>query len=224
MTRLEFFRQYATLLEKIMPNDWFNNPKNQGHPAFQKWAFCKKMISQNGFLKFPEQQPKLPLFGQFLLDAEYLKSITKEEYFDQLLEEVKVKIANYLTHPTQFDDIMLEISIAAWHLMENHKVEILEIDNYPNVKVSIPDMALPLYVECKNITTDKDKSIKRVITHANSQLKSVSELHYGIVVLNIAKLIKLQQRNSDTLPERVDEIIKLVKQSRNCSGQQGSLK
>jgi hypothetical protein len=213
MTRLEFFRLFATGIEKLIPNDWFNNPKNKTYPVYQRWAFYQKMISQNGFFKFPEQKTELPLFGQFLLDTEYLKTIFANEYFDQLLEPARVKIAKYLAHPTQFDDIMLEISFAAWHLMENHRVEILEIDKYPDVKVNVPTLMLPIYAECKNVTTDNDNSIKHKINDANGQLKSVSEAHYGIVVLNIAKSIERQRVYTDAYPERVDEIIKLVKQT-----------
>ncbi len=208
--RLQFFRQLSLFLEKIVPNEWFDNPKNQRHPAYQRWAFCQKVISQKGIIKFPEQKTELPLFGQFLLDAHYLKTITGES-IEQLIEPLKAKIANYLTHPTQFDDIMLEISFAAWHLMANHKAELLETDNYPDVKVHIPGLMLPIYAECKNITTDNDNSIKHAITRANKQLKAVSEPHYGIVVLNVAKPITLQQVVSDTPPQRVDEIIHLVK-------------
>jgi hypothetical protein len=218
MTKLEFFRQLAALLEQIIPTGWFSNAKNQGHPAYQRWAFCQKMISQNGIIRFPEQKTELPLFGQFLLDAEYLKTITEKEYFDHLLEPVKLKIANYLTHPTQFDDIMLEIAIAAWHLMAHHKAEILEVGGYPDVKVNIPGMTLPIYAECKNITTNNDNSIKHVITYANRQLKSVSEPHYGIVVLNIAKPISIQQVDTDIYPERINAVIELV--TRSLTGKQ----
>ncbi len=218
--RKSFFTQLATLLEQIMPNGWFNNPKNKANPAYQRWAFCQKMISQNGSFRLPEQESELPLLGQLLLDGMHLITITEGDLqqltvgnFDQYIKSVKDKIVNYLTHLTQFDDIMLELSFAAWHLIEKHKTEILEVANYPDIKVDIPGCALPIYAECKNVTTPNENSIKRIITHANEQLKNVSERHYGIVILNIGKLIKMQPVNSDAYPEKVDELIKLVTHS-----------
>lgn len=215
--QVDFFRQLSLFLEKLVPDEWFNNPKNHRYPAYQRWAFFQRMIAQNGILRFPEQKNDLALLGQFLLDAEYLKLITEEDYFDQLLEPVKVKIANYLMHPTQFDDIMLEIAITAWHQMRKHKAELFEVSNYPDVKVTIPGMALPVYVECKNIMTGNENSIKHIITHANGQLKKVSEAHYGIVILNIAKPIELKRVFSDAYPERVDQLMTFVKQSLTSS-------
>lgn len=168
----------------------------------------------------PQQERELPFLGQLLLDGMHLITITEGDLqkltagnFDQFIKPVKDKIVNYLTHPTQFDDIMLELSFAAWHLLAKHKTELLEVDNYPDIKVDIPGYALPVYAEAKNITTTNKKSIKRIITHANEQLKNVAEPHYGIAVLNIGKLIEMQAINTDAYPEMVDEIIKLVTQS-----------
>ncbi len=181
-------------------------------------------LSKNHFPKrlfqIPQQERDLPLLGQLLLDGMHLITITDGDLqqltvgsFDQFIKPVKDKIVNYLNHPTQFDDIMLELSFAAWHLIAQHKTELLEVANYPDIKVDLPGYALPVYAEAKNVTTTNENSIKRIITHANKQLKNVSEPHYGIVVLNISKLIEMQSVNSDVYPEKVDEIIKLVTQS-----------
>lgn len=220
--RIEFFKQHLKLLEQLMPMGWFDNPENKLYSAYKKWEFCKRIISQNGIIKFPEQESELPMFAQILIDSAILITITEGNLqklnigsFDKFTKPVKDKILNSLKHPTQFDEILLELSIAAWHLMEKHKAELLQIDGYPDVKVNIPKIMLPLYFECKNITSENASYLQQNIDYklieANKQLKSVSESHYGIVVFNVTKPIKLERAKSDKYPIKITEIIDLIK-------------
>lgn len=218
MTRFEFFQQHVKLLEKLVSNDWFNKAKNKQHPAYKKWEFCKKMESQNGIIKFPEQTSELPIFAQTLIDSAILITVTEGNLqrlsmgsFDKFTKPVKDKILNSLHHPTQFDDVMLELSFAAWHLMEKHKAEVLETSGYPDVKIIIPKTKIPVFAECKNIKVDKNNRIATEIKKANKQLKRVKEKHYGIAVLNVATPIKLHQVSTDIFPARVNEIISFIK-------------
>lgn len=222
MTHMDFFQQQIELLEKLMPNGWFNNPNNNGHPAFEEWEFCKTLIAQGGVLKFPEQGTQLPMLARMILDSSILVTLTDGNLqkitignFEKFLKPVKKKILNSLQHPIRFDEVMLELSVASWHMMEKHKVEILEVNNYPDMKIVISSLQYPLYIECKNVTSENinylSKNIEEKIKKANSQLEFVPEDHFGLVIFNVTKPIRLKKVNSDIYPDQIYKITNLIK-------------
>ncbi len=64
-----------------------------------------------------------------------------EKYGDEV---VKTNIISRISDPLQFRDIMIELYIGSWHILEGHKLTLMEKKGYPDFKVEIDGYELPI--------------------------------------------------------------------------------
>ena len=153
MESVEFFRRQKILLEDLFPESWFLKTKKKRHPAYIRWDLCRRMINQNGIIKFPEQKDELAEIGRIVLDSYIISLITRGDvqrlswgslslYGDKL---VQTKIRSRITDPEQFEDIMVELYTGAWHISKRHTVTPIENKRLPDFKVEFSNITYPIY-------------------------------------------------------------------------------
>lgn len=129
--------------------------------------------------------------------------------------KVQKKINDRFINSEQFQDMMLELSIGAWHLTEKNVVTPLETDGFPDVKVILHDSNESAFIECKNIHTTDLRRIPEVITKANTQIGHTGADCYGCLALDVSIPINAGTVNDDTFPTHLAEVINIVKQALN---------
>lgn len=145
---------------------------------------------------WPQDESALLAHLSFLLDAYTLITISGGDVDSYAMgnlsaygsDEVQQKIRSRLPNPLQFGPLMLELSLAAWHKSKGHAVKPLEVENMPDLRVRANGLDLPLYVECKQLTSSSKNTIGRQVKEANRQIRSVTEKSYGVAVLQFAHL------------------------------------
>jgi hypothetical protein len=125
-------------------------------------------------------------------------------------DAVQRKIRSRLPDPRQFDALMLEISTAAWHQSQGHHIKPLEDEGLPDLRVAIQGIDLPLYVECKRLTTSSEAGIQKRIRYANRQIKAVGDPCYGVVILDVSGAVGAITNLSDEIPKAVRTILHYV--------------
>jgi len=154
MIQLEFFQRQKKLLEKLFSPDWFLEAKQKNNPAYLRWALCKKIIEQEGIIQFPEQNERLHEIGRIVLDSYILVALTEGDIQQLKLgsldlygdETVQKKIRSRITDPEQFEDLMVELYVAAWHKTKSHAIDPIEKEGYPDLKVEIPNINIPVFI------------------------------------------------------------------------------
>lgn len=217
----DFITQHKEILEKLFPPRWFLETPESDHPAYLQWAFCKRILDQGGVLQFPEQEAQIFEVARIIMNSGILVKVTggdvQELRFGSLNvygdEVVRKKVRSRITDPEQFEDIMVELSFAAWHGMHNHGVMPLEEEGLPDFKLAIPNLELPVYAECKHLRSGSKNRLRKVISKANSQIKAVSEMCYGVAVLDVSMPVAFEKVENDRFSERLQEIISFVRSS-----------
>ena len=223
MNRIEFFQRQKEILEKLFSIEWFYRVKQRKHPAYQQWALCKKIIEQGGSIKFPEQMEQLHEIGRILLNSYILVELTEGDLQQLKLgsidlygdETVQKKIHSRIPEPEQFEDLMIELYVGAWYKTKSHFVEPMERKGCPDLKIEIPDIDNPVFIECKHLRTLSKNRLQTVIKKANKQVKNAIKAtgipSYGVVILDVSTPIIVQQVENDNLPPTLQEIIETVR-------------
>jgi hypothetical protein len=213
-----FVKQHKEILEKLFPPDWFQTPRSD-HLAYQQWAFCKRILDQGGVLQFPEQQAQIFELARIIVNSGILVTVTggdiQQLQFGSLNifgdEVVRKMITSRIAVPEQFEDVMVELSFAAWHGMHNnHHVTPLEEKGLPDFKLELPELNYPVFAECKNVKSGASNRLRKVISKANSQIKATNELCYGVAVLDVSIPIAFEKVENDQFSDRLEEIISFV--------------
>lgn len=218
MKRSQLFELQIKLLEELFPENWFNTTREKQHPAWIRWNLCKQILRQGTIIRYPDQEKDFNVIARMILDSLIFVTLTKgnldnfilgsiDSYGDQAVQK---KIKSRITDAYQFEDLMVELSFAAWHMSKKHTVFPWEKDNLPDIKIQLSNNDIPVVAECKNIRSASKNRINKVISKANSQIKAVSESNYGMVVLDISIPISVTEVTNDDLPEQIIEIITMV--------------
>jgi len=142
--------------------------KQKNHPAYLRWALCKKIIEQEGIIQFSEQKERLHEVGRIILDSCILVTLTEGNLQQLKLgsldlygdEAVQKKIRSRITNPEQFEDLMVELYVGAWHRTKNHTVEPIEKEGYPDLRIEIPNINIPVFTECKHLRTGSKNNLQ----------------------------------------------------------------
>ena len=223
MKQIDFFQSQKEILEKLFPPEWFLKTKKKNHPAYIRWSLCKKITDQEGIVQHPEQKGKLHEIGRITLDSYILVALTEGNVQQLKLgsldfygdEAVQKKILSRINDPEQFEDLMVELYIGAWHkTKENHSIEPMEKKGCPDLKIEIPGIDIPIFIECKHLWTSSKNRLQEVIKKANKQIKKaikeVKTPSYGVVVLDVSIPIAAGQVANDNLSDRLQELIDVV--------------
>lgn len=225
MRRIEFFHRQKEILEKLFSPEWFLEAKQKKHPAYLRWSLCKKIIEQGGTIQFPEQKERLHEIGRIILDSYILVALTEGNPQQLKLgslnlygnETVQKKIRSRITNPKQFEDLMVELYVSAWHKTKNHAIDPIEKEGYPDLKVEIPNINLPVFIECKHLWSGSKNNLQDAIKKANKQIKrAVKEKKfpsYGAVILDVSVPVAAGHVQNDNLPDKLQRIIDVVQSS-----------
>lgn len=89
--------------------------------------------------------------------------------------------------PEQYEDLMVELYVGAWHLTENHSVAYLEKEGVPDFRIDIRDADFPVLIDCKRLRQRSAKRARKDVTKANTQIKNARtnvDPAYGILLLD----------------------------------------
>lgn len=220
ITQLDLLNYQKRLLEELFPEEWFFQTKNKTHPAYFRWTLCNRLIKQ-GVIRFPEQERELSEIGRILLDSYILSLVTKSDMESLKLgslelygdKKVQKKILSRVSNSKQFEDIMTELYIGAWHLTKGHNVIPFEEEGFPDFKIKFPNVTIPAFFECKHIWTHSKRRIVDVVRKANKQIKKPRERGYGILLLDLTIPTSAGQVENDRLPIPIKETINVIKSS-----------
>ena len=163
-----------------------------------------------------------------MLDSLIISSVSGGNYlmfelgsFEKYGEKkVLQKIQTRLNDPRQFMDIMTELNIGSWYLLEKHKVTPFEIASYPDFQIEVDECSLPIMVECKNLWTLNENRINTVIKKANKQIKKIQNENFGVMVLDTSNIVPLRRVYDDVFPNEINTILNWV--SRALSGKKNT--
>jgi hypothetical protein len=218
MERKQFFELQIRLLEELFPKDWFVITRERKHPAWMRWNLCKQILRQDGMIRYPDQQGEFTEIARLVLESWMLIALTKGDINNLTLgsidlygdEAVQKKIKSRIANPEKFEDLMVELSFAAWHKSRNHDVVPWEKEGLPDMKIKVPNLELPVVAECKNLRSVSANRIDKVISKASLQIKAVMEPCYGIVVLDVSIPVATLVVVDDELPRKIQEISSIV--------------
>jgi hypothetical protein len=222
MERIEFIKRLKEILEMMFPKGWFLQTKNKDHPAYVRWRVCNKIIEQGGMIRYPEQEDALLPIARTILDSGVVVALTdgdfgqlKFESFNSLGEkDVREKIRSRILNPQQFEDLMVELCVGAYHKMEGHKISLLEKEGYPDLKVEIAGICTPLFIECKHLWTMSSNNIQSAIKKANRQIKKAKGdypgLSYGVTLLDASIPLFIRKVENDLLPRQLEQVLSAI--------------
>lgn len=222
MRRIEFFQRQKEILEKLFSPEWFLEAKQKKHPAYLRWTLCKKIIEQRGRIQFPEQKERLHEIGRIILDSYILVALTEGNLQQLKLgsldlygdEAVQRKIRSRITNPEQFEDLMVELYVGAWHKTKSYAIDPIEKEGYPDLKVEIPNINIPVFIECKHLWTGSKNNLQDAIKKANKQIKrAAKEIElpsYGAVILDVSVPVAADQVENDNLSDKLLRIVDAV--------------
>ena len=217
---VSFFAVQKQLLEQLFGDKWFVNnlARNKRHPAFKKWQFCREMIEKGGEISFPVIRDEFDQIASLMLDNYILAESSGGELSQFSLgdfkgfgdEKVQKRIQTIISDPKQFNSLMTELSLAAWCSSKDFLVTPYEEIGYPDFRLDIDGVNLPVVVECKNIEDGTTNNrFKNIVNKANKQIKNIGEDCYGVLFVDITALVERREELSDSLPESVEIIIEI---------------
>ncbi|MFN2397216.1 MAG: hypothetical protein ABR543_01020 [Gemmatimonadaceae bacterium] len=201
-------------LERLFPVGWLETAPAR-HPARVRWELCRRMIAQNGSIRLPEQLPDLPLIGRIILDAYLLSQVAGNDWVGTLTnlgdEAVQAKIRTRVLDPGQFEDVMVELTLAGWYLRGKHNAQPLELPRLPDIRVDSSALDLPLFVECKRLWSLARNRLVAEVRDANRQLRNAPVLHYGVAHFDASGALGAVEAPPERDPEALAEVSRVLR-------------
>lgn len=216
---VEFIRAQRQLLEASFAKTTLEALR-ASHPAAVRWQLCRTMLQQGGVIRWPTQRQELPILASMMLDAAAFIRVSDGDLQAFSLGDlsgygdaaVQRKIQSRLNDPNQFQDLMAELSLAAWHQFEGHAVTPYETDGWPDLKVVFAADDLPILLECKRLHVTSSTRLAKQITKANRQIRHAQIAAYGIVALDVTTALSGGLRElSDDIPEEIALLVEPVR-------------
>lgn len=206
------------LLDELFSPEWFSNPRNAEHPAYLRRAQCAKILSQGNLIRIADDP--LTEIGHLILDSTVLINAIGGNLNTWSLgplslygnEAVQSRIRSEARSSNKFRDIMVELTLGAWHRNQSHVVTPMEIEG-PDFAIDVPGADLPVYAECKHIMSDSPNRLIGEVRNANRQLRTILEPHYGSAYFDISTVIRPQRIIIDHIPEEIIGMKALVESS-----------
>lgn len=215
----EAIRAQKQFLETVFTKKTLEDPR-QKHPAAVRWQLCVKLLQQGGSSRWPTQKAELPLLATMMLDAFALVKISGGDLQTFSLgnfsgygdEGVQRKIKSRVNDYHHFQDLMAELSVAAWHQSEGHSVIPFEKEGWCDLKIVFAADDLPILLECKRIHVPTITRLAKHITKANKQIRQTCMAAYGVVVLDVTMFLsKSEQVLSDETPREIAAVVEPIR-------------
>jgi len=210
MNQIELVKANQRVHESLFGEGWFQDSKNDHHPAYNQWKLCSYFIQKNGVPQYPDDLDNLVKLAKVIFDTSLWISATQGNINQILLGTIKnygdirvqKQIKTQIGNPEKYLDILVEISFGMWNQMKGYKVLPLEIEG-PDFMIEIPGVSIPIYTECKNLGNISEKSIKSKVKKINTQIKSISDEVYGVGFIDLSKAVLLQQNKHKEFPAEI---------------------
>jgi hypothetical protein len=233
LERVDFLEKQRSILEQVFEEGWFRDAdkKARQHPAYMRWKLCRELIHQGGDISGLQ----LYQLGRIALDTYYFLQLTESDIerlelgsFDSVGDPgVRKHIQNRVKDPDFYEDLMVQIYVAAWHKANKHSVMLIEKENesWPDLRVDMEIPNIPLLIECKHLrntssdpAANLEKTIRRLVNKANNQLKkgkeSLGHGHcYGVLVLDVSSALSIEDGETEGFPNKVLEISSIVQRA-----------
>jgi hypothetical protein len=124
-------------------------------------------------------------------------------------EAVTRKIRSRVLQPRAYSDLLVELMIGGRHRSNGDSVTPYEVPNYPDLRVD--SGPVPLFVECKRVSTTSEARIRKVISKANRQIKyagrDIAAPYDGLAVLDLNGVKPPAYGSSEWRPSHVEETV-----------------
>lgn len=210
------------VLEDLFGVEWFLSPPRKRHPAYQRWILCNELLSRDAQIRLPDDQQHLREITQLVLDNYTLVQATGGSLVPFELgslanygdERVRRRLKSVIREPTQFLDVLTELSYAAWHKSRGHRVRAFESEGLPDFEVYIDGLSLPLVADCKRVrNSTTERRFRKLVEKANKQIKNLGKPCYGLAVIDISEKVQNLQDQSSGMPQEVAGICAILEQS-----------
>jgi hypothetical protein len=214
MTQVQLLQRFQTVLESLFPKRWLEDVAAPAHPALFDWQLCRLLISQGGAVSYPSQRLLIPHLGRILLDIMTWLDVAPGSTRSHLRlgdiagygdAAVTKKINSRVLDPRGYSDLLVELMIGGRHRSQGDAVTPYEVTSYPDLRVDA--QSIPLFIECKRVSTTSESRIRKVIQKANKQIKSAARDHGasfdGVVVLDLNGVKPARFGSSEWTPSHV---------------------
>lgn len=244
-----YLTRQKRILEQIFGEDWFRhaNKTDKNHPAYIRWELCQTLIEQGNIMTLSQ----FMALARIALDIHPFLALSGGNtdhltfgLFDLIGDDLVTKrIKAEIKKADYYEDIMVQLYVAAWHKMKGHAVALVEIDGYswPDIRVDIEIPNIPMLIECKRIRELEITSpemilklqnkINSIVYKANQQIKAgykpvpheQSVGHktcYGVLVLDVSRAIERSETSSKNVTDTILQTENCVQ--RALSGEKNS--
>ncbi len=213
------------LFRTAFQDDWFSDKRNENHPAWIEWNICNKMIGWGGFKPDNVNLESMHLAAKVALDALLLVSLTEGDLgqmvpgnFQAIGDELaQKKVRDRIGTAQSFEDLFVELYVAAWHKTKGRRVVMLETEGFPDIQVNVSSLNFPILIECKRLTVNSAKRIGKDITKAIHQLRrgsvGTNASAYGAVVLDLTSAVGARHQIDDRIPDEINAALHEVEQA-----------
>lgn len=192
----ETLRSYKNVLAALFEPEWLDNPGNAAHPAVQQRSQLD--LALDG--KIPRLEDRASIFrlGRLGLDANALfkasggdpRSLRFGDFANYGDERVLPRVLSVARDPEQYNDLLVELGYAAWHLGLGHAVRAFEAPGFADFRAQLPSFERPVIADCKALRADKNlENLDTVLSTANKQIKKHGQDGIGVVFIDASALI-----------------------------------
>jgi hypothetical protein len=90
-------------------------------------------------------------------------------------ESVQNRIRSAIRKPREFQDVMVELNYAAWHLSRGNQVRAFQAEGYPDFEVIVPCPLVHLAADCKRVKEGtNEQRFGQLVKDANKQIKTLN--------------------------------------------------
>jgi hypothetical protein len=210
------FIRYNRILENLFSQGWLE--KHPKHPACWQKILCEEIIREER-----TDITLMPEFGRIVLNAQAQSLVLDDAGYNTGLGApalygdpyAQKALRQDVKDPDNFEDIMVELYVSAWHISKGHQIKKNKNDQLALSQkkgARIPDFVAlfpsgpPLVIECKHLRYgSKPARIKQHIKNANKQIKSFAQANnhpypYGAVIIDVADYVGIWRVTDDSLP------------------------
>lgn len=215
---VQVLRSFQASLEALCGADWLREKPRRLHPAVASYNLCESMILRAvGDTPTVSADDEMWLFSRVMLDSTILATISGGDVkrfqsgdlssfgSDRVLQKLK----HHCRDAQAYDDLFVELSVAASSILAHATVEPLELDNAPDILVRFADDTGA--VECKRLRSFSPNAVHRHIRKANRQLRWQGGQMCGALLIHLSAERSISVGPlSDEIPEYVLEAVACI--------------
>lgn len=200
--------RYVSVVGSLLPADWEQSPRWRNHPVGRRVLACRALLNSGVRLRIPEDEGLLPTLGLAMLDS---LAFVHASGGDATRIEVgsspgfgdaakAIVLERHAQDPGQFEDMLVEMVVGAWHRDQGHVVRGIEEGRKADLLVVTPAGA-EMLVECKRLRSITEGRLEKELREVNARLRGSTAATVG--VLHVASPLS-RTLSPETLPLPVE--------------------